>query len=149
MRRSCCLRICAMAALTALLGMSLRADTVYLVGGGSYKGKVRMEGDRVVVELAEGMIVLDRESVLRIEPGDDLGTQLADRRARLDAKDADGHYRLGQWAAQNNLVSPARELFAKAISIQPGHIYFYQVTAVDLSNNESQPCEEVEVEARN
>ena len=110
------------AALTALPAIPVRADTVYLVGGGSYKGKVRMEADRVVVELAEGMIVLDRESVLRIEPGDDLGTQLADRRAKLDPKDADGHYRLGQWAAQNNLVSPARELFAKAIGIQPGHV---------------------------
>jgi hypothetical protein len=30
-------------------------------------------------------------------------------------------------------------------SVQPGHAYFYQVTAVDLSNNESQPSEEVEV----
>jgi hypothetical protein len=34
-------------------------------------------------------------------------------------------------------------------SVKPGHTYFYRVTAVDLSNNESQPCEEVEVETRN
>jgi len=34
-------------------------------------------------------------------------------------------------------------------SVQPGHTYFYRVTAVDLSNNESQPSEEVEVEAKN
>jgi len=34
-------------------------------------------------------------------------------------------------------------------SVQPGHVYIYQVTAVDLSNNESQPCEEVSVETRN
>jgi hypothetical protein len=34
-------------------------------------------------------------------------------------------------------------------SVQPGHIYFYQVTAVDLSNNESPPSEEVAVETRN
>jgi hypothetical protein len=34
-------------------------------------------------------------------------------------------------------------------SVQPGHTYFYQVTAVDLSNNESQPGEEVSVETRN
>jgi hypothetical protein len=34
------------------------------------------------------------------------------------------------------------------VSVQPGHIYFYQVTAVDLSSNESQPSEEVEVETR-
>jgi len=34
-------------------------------------------------------------------------------------------------------------------SVQPGHLYFYQVTAVDLSNNESQPSEEVAVETRN
>ena len=33
-------------------------------------------------------------------------------------------------------------------SVQPGHTYFYQVTAVDLSNNESQACEEVGVETR-
>jgi len=31
-------------------------------------------------------------------------------------------------------------------SVQPGRTYFYQVTAVDLSNNESQPCSEVEVD---
>jgi hypothetical protein len=35
------------------------------------------------------------------------------------------------------------------VSVQPGHIYFYQVTAVDLSNNESHPSEEVGVETRN
>jgi len=34
-------------------------------------------------------------------------------------------------------------------SVQPGHTYFYQVTAVDLSNNESRPCPEVEVETGN
>jgi hypothetical protein len=34
-------------------------------------------------------------------------------------------------------------------SVQSGHTYFYQVTAVDLSGNESQPCEEAEVETRN
>jgi len=34
-------------------------------------------------------------------------------------------------------------------TVQPGHTYFYQVTAVDLSNNESQPGPEVEVETGN
>jgi fibronectin type 3 domain-containing protein len=34
-------------------------------------------------------------------------------------------------------------------SVEPGHTYFYQVTAVDLSKNESQPSGEVEVETRN
>jgi hypothetical protein len=35
------------------------------------------------------------------------------------------------------------------VSVQPGHTYFYQVTALDLSNNESQPCEEISVETTN
>jgi hypothetical protein len=35
------------------------------------------------------------------------------------------------------------------ISVKPGQTYYYRVTAVDLSNNESQPSEGVEVEARN
>jgi hypothetical protein len=34
-------------------------------------------------------------------------------------------------------------------SVLPGHVYFYQVTAVDLSNNESQPSAEIEVETGN
>jgi fibronectin type 3 domain-containing protein len=34
-------------------------------------------------------------------------------------------------------------------SVQPSHTYFYRVTAVDLSGNESQPSEEVEVETGN
>jgi hypothetical protein len=34
-------------------------------------------------------------------------------------------------------------------SVQPGRTYFYQVTAVDLSNNESRPGPEVEVETGN
>ena len=33
--------------------------------------------------------------------------------------------------------------------VQPGRTYFYQVTAVDLANNESRPCPEVEVETGN
>ncbi|MDD4889814.1 MAG: hypothetical protein PHU85_07765 [Phycisphaerae bacterium] len=98
------------------------ADTVYLVGGGSYKGKARIEGDRVVVEIPGGAITLDRESVLRIEPGDDLATKLADMRAQLNSKDAEGHYRLGVWAVQNGLPVPARELFLAALRIQPDHV---------------------------
>ena len=35
------------------------------------------------------------------------------------------------------------------VSVQPGRTYFYQVTAVDLSNNESQPSEEAAVETKN
>ena len=35
------------------------------------------------------------------------------------------------------------------VSVQPGHIYFYRVTALDLSNNESQPGEEISVETVN
>jgi hypothetical protein len=35
------------------------------------------------------------------------------------------------------------------VSVQPGHIYFYQVTAVDLSNNESHPGEEISLETGN
>jgi fibronectin type 3 domain-containing protein len=34
-------------------------------------------------------------------------------------------------------------------SVQPSRTYFYQVTAVDLSDNESAPCPEVEVETGN
>jgi hypothetical protein len=34
-------------------------------------------------------------------------------------------------------------------SVEPDRTYVYQVTAVDLSGNESQPCEEVAVETRN
>jgi hypothetical protein len=35
------------------------------------------------------------------------------------------------------------------VNVQPGHLYFYQVTAVDLSSNESQPGAEVSVETGN
>ena len=34
-------------------------------------------------------------------------------------------------------------------TVQPARTYFYQVTAVDLANNESQPCAEVEVDTGN
>ena len=34
-------------------------------------------------------------------------------------------------------------------SVEAGHTYFYQVTAVDLSNNQSQPSQEVEGDAQN
>jgi hypothetical protein len=35
------------------------------------------------------------------------------------------------------------------LSVEPGHLYVYQVTAVDLSNNISHPSEEVSVETGN
>lgn len=98
------------------------ADTVYLVGGGSYRGRVRIEGDHVIVEIPEGLIRLDRDSVLRIEPGDDLSAELANRRARLSPKDADGHHKLGVWAMNNGLTAPARELFLSAVRIQPDFV---------------------------
>lgn len=110
------------ALLTLAGGSAGLCDTVHIVGGGSYKGKARIEGDRVIVEIPGGAITLDRETVLRIEPSDDAATQLAEQRAQLNAKDADGHYRLGVWAVQNGLPVPARELFQTAIRIQPEHV---------------------------
>jgi tetratricopeptide (TPR) repeat protein len=117
LQSACCAVLACLAAASAA-----DAEIVYLVGGGSYRGKVRIEGDLVVVEIPEGSISLDRESVLRIEPSDDLGSQLADKRARLDPKDADGHYKVGVWARQNDLPGPARELFLRAVAIQPDHV---------------------------
>lgn len=98
------------------------ADTVYTVGGGKYVGKARTEGEYVLVEIPGGSIRLDRDTVLRIEPGDDLSSRLAEMRAGLGARDADAHYKLGLWAVQNNLPAAARDLFLTAVRIQPDHV---------------------------
>jgi len=53
----------------------------------------------------------------------------------------------GQPKRLNKALLPTPIL--RDLSVQPGHTYLYQVTAVDLSNNESGPCQEVEVETAN
>lgn len=104
-----------------LLAASAAADTVFLVDGGSYKGKVRREGDKVIVEIPNGSITLDRARVARIEFDDDLFATLAERRRGLDSHDADGHYELGRWALANDMPGPARDLFTTAQGINPKH----------------------------
>ncbi len=106
-------------AVAAGSGASALADRVYLVDGGSREGKVRVEGNRVIVEFESGSITLDRARVARIEYSDDPYTVLATRVQRLDARDARGHYLEGLWAAQHELPGPARDLFAAAVRIQP------------------------------
>jgi fibronectin type 3 domain-containing protein len=68
-------------------------------------------------------------------------------------KDLAGYYVYRREAGEQPVKLNKDELLRTPIlrdyDARPGHVYYYHVTAVDLSNNESQPSEEVEVDTRN
>jgi tetratricopeptide (TPR) repeat protein len=66
-------------------------------------------------------VTIDRDRVARIEYGQDPYATLAERQRKLWSGDAQGHYELGVWALEHDLPRHAKELFEKAVEIDPGH----------------------------
>ena len=104
-----------------LLAYSLRADVVILKDGRRFEGKVIEKGQTVEIRKGSIKTFFERHEIARIEKKLSPAEELAERRAALDPKDADGHYELGMWCIDKRLRSKADELFETCIKIDLDH----------------------------
>lgn len=95
------------------------ADEVVLGDGAVLTGEARTVGERVVVKMDLGTIVLEKSEVKEIRESDSPLEELETRRAKLAPSDAAGHRALAEWAEQRGLETQARVLWRKVIELQP------------------------------
>ena len=95
----------------AAAGFGATADIIILVNGGVLEGKVRYEGDKVIIEQEAGRITLSADSVDHIEKKDtniDLfEKKLAEASQKKDATASD-YVAVTQFAAERGLQSRAQ-----------------------------------------
>jgi hypothetical protein len=96
------------------------ADEVFLQGGGIVRGEVVAErADSLVIDVGPGRVTLPRSRVERVVlSNSDLGTY-RQRAAVLAPQDARGWLALARWAAGHDLLTQAREAYARAAAADP------------------------------
>jgi len=103
-----------------LLPAGVRADEVFLKGGGQLSGRVVSRTDqKVEVDVGAGRISVPTSSVVRIEEGRSPLQEYEERAARIAAGDADGWVALGNWAESKGLSTQAREAYHRAVAASP------------------------------
>jgi hypothetical protein len=110
----------------ALLALSLAAasgwgDIIRLKQGQVEGVIVEKTPTRLVVETKVGKVVLDPADVVAIEHKSTPLSLYQEMAAKVDAKDAAGHYALGLWCAEQKLFREARQEFEKTVALDPDH----------------------------
>lgn len=95
------------------------ADEVVLNNGAVFSGVVREQGGKVHVEVDFGTMTFNRSQVRSIIRSENPIREFGRRKA--EASDADGCFELGLWAREKGLKTRARDMFRKAIGLNPDH----------------------------
>jgi hypothetical protein len=105
-----------------LLAASAVPDEVYVRGGGCVRGViVERTADAVVLETAPGRVTLPLRRVERIVESRSALAEYQDRAAALAPGDVAGWAALARWAAERDLVTPAREAWRRALAADPSN----------------------------
>jgi hypothetical protein len=121
----------AFAALVLLLGGWARADIVTLTNGKTLEGRVTEDGDKVIVELPQGRVKLNKSQVKSITPKVTPQDEHAARSAEIEkaAKDgkldalaeADKWFELAVWDGQQQLTNARADALNRALALSPAH----------------------------
>lgn len=95
------------------------ADIIYMKDGRKIEGTITDKGDQYSVKTKFGTIFVKKSEVDRVEMPP--AGEYAGKAAALDAKDADGHFRLGLWCRERSLSAEAAAEFQKAVDADPNH----------------------------
>jgi hypothetical protein len=110
------------ACLTLAAAWPASADEVLLHSGGRLQGVAVERDDVVVVETAYGTVRIPRDLVLSIDRTKrSIVEDFRDRSDETNMGSAESVYRLARWAKENRLAKHARELFEKAVQLDPDH----------------------------
>lgn len=98
----------------------LRADVVYLKGGGKLTGRITEQtADKIVVDVGEGSVGVSMDRVEEISKGLSPLDEFDARAAKLGPKDVDGWRALGLWAATKGLSSQSRAAYQRVVALAP------------------------------
>ena len=105
----------------AVLGLAATAvaDEVILKNGQTLEGVVIEREEKVIIELENGTVTLDKSQVKEIVGKSTAAQEFEER--RKSAATADEHYELGQWAAARGLKQRAGDQYRRAVALEPGH----------------------------
>ena len=110
------------ASLLLVLGSPALSDVVHLVGGGEVEGEILEENaGGVRIKTRFGTMDIPRSRIARIVRAKSIRQQLEDRRAALADDDAEGRFRLAEWAKEHRLEKEALGLYEEAARIDPLH----------------------------
>jgi hypothetical protein len=102
-------------------------DTLHLKGGGKVEGKILSSDDKAYrVQVATGTVTIPKDQVERVELGPSPAEILAERRAKLEPKDAKAALDLAKWALSKGFTRDALDI-ARAVD-DPGCREFVAAT---------------------
>jgi hypothetical protein len=105
----------------SLLATSARADQVYLDSGRVIEGEAKVEGDRIVIALESGKIVLPARSVVKVEQTRPAIEEARAREATLRGNDVEGLLALADFCRERELRAKEHELLQRVLRIAPDH----------------------------
>ena len=105
----------------AAVAVSAPADQVILADGRTIVGAVTVTEETVQIEAAYGTLSFPREEVVRIEFSDTPVQSFQKQLAKVDHKDPDALFAVGEYAAKNQLSDKAEALFAEVLKLAPDH----------------------------
>lgn len=98
------------------------ADTILLTNGQSLTGRVKSQGDQIVIELASGSTVtLDRSEVASVIAAPLPSEVLTEREKNLANGDAPAAFALAEWCDAQGLRKDAERLRWRTLEIDPDH----------------------------
>ncbi len=117
------LRWMLIAFLLLALSTAAVADIIYLNTGGIVKGKIVDEDeDQVIIKTRFGEVPIDRDDIDFIERGTPKEI-FQQRLKRINKNDSDAYVELAGWAQTVGLKEEAKQMFEKAIEIEPDNYF--------------------------
>jgi hypothetical protein len=95
----------------------VHADQVHLVGGTQLEGKATRQGDKVVVEMESGQIVLSADSVERIERGQSTVQRYELAESKLQPGDVKARLALADFCRDHAMPARERALLRQVIEL--------------------------------
>jgi hypothetical protein len=114
-------RVAPIAIALCVLASHVRADRVHLFGGNVIEGKATRSGDKVIVELESGQVVLPADSVQRIEAAESDVQRFEARYAKLRPGDVKGMMALADFCRDHDMRERERQLLLKVIEVSSDH----------------------------
>lgn len=106
--------------LIVLLPAVLRADDIYLKGGGKISGRILSQTEtQLEIDIGFGQVGVPMSSVARIEKKRSTLDDYHDRAKALARDDLNGWLDLARWASTHGLGTQAREAYRMVLAIDP------------------------------
>ncbi len=107
--------------LALALALPAFADEVVLRNGSRFEGKVKENGDQVVVVMDFGEIAFNRSDVVKIIPGKSSIQEFDSKVTELKSDEIEGRLKLAMWAKNRDLNNRAKALLEEILVINPDH----------------------------